>query len=91
MFSYVQYAPPLIFTYTVVNSPALQANRPSILSKKIPTDWIGREVTPGQLGLVNHGGLPKILTQAGRYPGMPLRNWWARKWCGTAGREPPAD
>ena len=51
-----------------------------------PTDWIGREVTPGQIGLVNHGGLPSILTRPGRYPGMPLRNWWARSWAGAKGR-----
>ncbi len=51
-----------------------------------PTDWIGKEVTPGQIGLINHGGLPKVLTRPGRYPGMPLRNWWARKWVGTLGR-----
>ncbi|PIL23180.1 hypothetical protein GSI_14489 [Ganoderma sinense ZZ0214-1] len=50
-----------------------------------PTDWIGKEVTPGQIGLINHGGLPKILTRPGRYPGFPLRNWWARTWSGTCG------
>ncbi len=50
-----------------------------------PTDWIGKEITPGQLGLINHGGLPKILIRPGRYPGFPLRNWWARNWCGTKG------
>ncbi|EJF56795.1 hypothetical protein BD309DRAFT_926774 [Dichomitus squalens] len=61
------------------------AGRPHILSTKKPTDWIGKEVTPGQIGLINHGGLPKILTHAGRYPGMPLRNWWARSWAGTCG------
>ncbi|KAI0072143.1 band 7 domain-containing protein [Panus rudis PR-1116 ss-1] len=56
-----------------------------ILSRKRPTDWIGKEITPGQLGLINHGGLPKVLTRPGRYPGFPLRNWWARTWCGTKG------
>ncbi|KAI0641361.1 band 7 domain-containing protein [Trametes meyenii] len=61
------------------------AGRVHILSQKNPTDWIGKEVNPGQIGLINHGGLPKILTRAGRYPGMPLRNWWARKWAGTCG------
>ncbi|OCH86450.1 band 7 domain-containing protein [Obba rivulosa] len=59
--------------------------RTHILSRKRPTDWIGREVTPGQIGLISHGGLPKILTRPGRYPGMPLRNWWARTWHGTKG------
>ena len=53
----------------------------------MPVDWIGKEITPGQLGLINHGGLPKILTRPGRYPGFPLRNWWAREWAGTKGRE----
>jgi len=61
------------------------AGQNRVLSKKHPTDWIGSEVNPGQLGLINHGGLPKILTRAGRYPGFPLRNWWARKFCGTKG------
>lgn len=56
-----------------------------ILSNKRPTDWIGKEITPGSLGLINHGGLPKVLTRPGRYPGFPLRNWWAREWCGTQG------
>ncbi|KAI0754187.1 band 7 domain-containing protein [Daedaleopsis nitida] len=61
------------------------AGRVHILSTKKPTDWIGKSVTPGQIGLINHGGLPKILTRAGRYPGMPLRNWWAREFVGTCG------
>ncbi|KAH0830485.1 hypothetical protein J3R83DRAFT_1935 [Lanmaoa asiatica] len=52
-----------------------------------PVSWIGREVPPGNLGLINHGGLPKILTRPGRYPGFPLRNWWAREWSGTQGRK----
>ena len=38
------------------------------------------EIQPGQLGFINHGGLPKILTRPGRYPGFPMRNWWAREW-----------
>ncbi|KAI0084082.1 band 7 domain-containing protein [Irpex rosettiformis] len=62
-----------------------RANKGHILSSKKPTDWIGREITPGKLGLVNHGGLPKLLTRPGRYPSFPLRNWWAREWCGTQG------
>ncbi|EJD06172.1 band 7 domain-containing protein [Fomitiporia mediterranea MF3/22] len=56
-----------------------------ILSKKNPTDWIGREIAPGQIGFINHGGMPKVLTKPGRYPGFPLRNWWAREWNGTKG------
>ncbi|KAI0692907.1 band 7 domain-containing protein [Cytidiella melzeri] len=62
-----------------------KSGKEHILSSKKPTDWIGREITPGQLGLINHGGLPKILTLPGRYPSFPLRNWWAREWCGTQG------
>ncbi|KAI0783708.1 band 7 domain-containing protein [Abortiporus biennis] len=61
------------------------SGRSHVLSRKRPTDWIGKEITPGNLGLISHGGLPKILTRPGRYPGFPLRNWWARKWCGTKG------
>jgi len=60
-------------------------NRNKVLSRKVPVNWIGKEITPGQLGLINHGGSPKILTRPGRYPGFPLRNWWARSWCGTKG------
>ncbi|KIJ08381.1 hypothetical protein PAXINDRAFT_172956 [Paxillus involutus ATCC 200175] len=62
-----------------------QTGRNNLLSKKSPVSWIGREVPPGNIGLINHGGLPKILTRPGRYPGFPLRNWWARAWCGTQG------
>ncbi|KAH9956128.1 hypothetical protein BGW80DRAFT_1234594 [Lactifluus volemus] len=56
-----------------------------ILSDKVPTDWIGKEVAPGQIGLINHGGLPKLLTKPGRYPGIPFRNWWARSYEGARG------
>lgn len=38
------------------------------------------------IGLINHGGMPKVLTLPGRYPGFPIRNWWAREWCGAKGR-----
>ncbi|KAF5387063.1 hypothetical protein D9615_001790 [Tricholomella constricta] len=63
----------------------VQSGRNKILSSKRPTDWTGNEVSPGRLGLINHGGSPKILTKPGRYPGFPLRSWWARTWCGTIG------
>ncbi|KAF9442914.1 hypothetical protein P691DRAFT_809751 [Macrolepiota fuliginosa MF-IS2] len=63
----------------------VQAGRSRVLSTKSPTDWTGKEVIPGRMGLINHGGLPKVLTRPGRYPGFPLRNWWARSWCGTKG------
>ncbi|KAI9431714.1 hypothetical protein H4582DRAFT_2003691 [Lactarius indigo] len=56
-----------------------------ILSDKVPTDWIGKEIAPGMIGLINHGGMPKVLTKPGRYPGFPLRNWWARSYKGTRG------
>lgn len=54
-----------------------------IISAKEPVSWIGEEITPGQIGLINHGGLPKILLRPGRYPPMPLRNWIAREYMGT--------
>lgn len=38
---------------------------------------------PGQVGLLNHGGLPKLLLKPGRYPGMPWRNWIARSYLGS--------
>ncbi|KAI0269647.1 hypothetical protein BGY98DRAFT_1101011 [Russula aff. rugulosa BPL654] len=56
-----------------------------IISDKNPTDWIGKEIAPGRIGLINHGGKPKLLTKPGRYPGFPLRNWWARSYNGTCG------
>lgn len=56
-----------------------------IISDKNPTDWIGKEIAPGQIGLINHGGKPKLLTKPGRYPGFPFRNWWARTYHGTRG------
>ncbi|TFK60414.1 hypothetical protein BDN72DRAFT_779445 [Pluteus cervinus] len=62
-----------------------EAGRGRLLSKKNPTDWTGKEILPGQIGLINHGGVPKILTKTGRYPGFPFRNWWARTWKGTKG------
>ncbi|KAH8114186.1 band 7 domain-containing protein [Phellopilus nigrolimitatus] len=68
-----------------LDSQLTAAGRDKILSSKTPTDWIGRQVSPGELGLINHGGLPKLLVKPGRYPGSPLRNWWARKWNGTQG------
>ncbi|KZT04534.1 band 7 domain-containing protein [Laetiporus sulphureus 93-53] len=67
------------------SSALLISGRPHILSSKRPTDWIGKEVSPGRIGLITHGALPKILTRPGRYPGFPLRNWWARTWSGTKG------
>ncbi|KAH9170108.1 hypothetical protein EDB89DRAFT_2072398 [Lactarius sanguifluus] len=56
------------------------AGHNKILSNKVPTDWIGKEIAPGMIGLINHGGMPKLLTKPGRYPGFPLRNWWARSY-----------
>ncbi|KNZ71567.1 hypothetical protein J132_08625 [Termitomyces sp. J132] len=56
-----------------------------VCSMKSPTVWGSREVAPGKLGLINHGGNPKFLTKPGRYPSFPFRNWWARKWYGTIG------
>lgn len=32
-----------------------QAGRSQVLSKKSPTDWTGKEVVPGRMGLINHG------------------------------------
>jgi hypothetical protein len=65
----------------------VHAGQSRLISRKKPTDWIGNQVAPGQLGMINHGGLPKVLTQPGRYPGFPLRNWWARKFCGIKGSQ----
>ncbi|KDQ21011.1 hypothetical protein BOTBODRAFT_27024 [Botryobasidium botryosum FD-172 SS1] len=61
------------------------AGQAHLISSKTPTTWIGTELTPGNLGLINHGGLPKLIKIPGRYPGFPLSNWWARKYCGNVG------
>ncbi|KAJ3726293.1 hypothetical protein EV361DRAFT_927115 [Lentinula raphanica] len=75
----------LIGALQKLDKQLVESGRPKLLSKKVPTDWIGSEITPGQLGLINHGGSPKILTRPGRYPGFPLRNWWARSFEGKKG------
>ncbi|KAF5376569.1 hypothetical protein D9757_008279 [Collybiopsis confluens] len=75
----------LIGALTELDQQLKESGRPKLLSSKVPTDWIGSEISPGQLGLINHGGSPKILTRPGRYPGFPLRNWWARTFAGTKG------
>ncbi|KAI0918484.1 hypothetical protein AcW1_009637 [Taiwanofungus camphoratus] len=75
----------LIAALQKLDAQLKNSGRPHILSRKRPVTWIGKEIRPGQIGFINHGGLPKILTLPGRYPGMPLRNWWAQKFCGTQG------
>lgn len=55
----------------------------TILSSKTPVTWIGEEIMPGQVGLINHGGLPKLLLRPGRYPPFPLANWIAREYAGA--------
>ncbi|KAH9932996.1 uncharacterized protein B0H18DRAFT_985041 [Fomitopsis serialis] len=61
-----------------------QSGRSHILSRKRPTDWIGREVTPGKWP-DQPWWFAQYPHSPWRYPGMPLRNWWARDWCGTKG------
>jgi len=41
----------------------IRTGRASIFSKKEPVAWAGHELAPGGLGLINHGGLPKLLTK----------------------------
>ncbi|KAG8855049.1 hypothetical protein FRB96_007244 [Tulasnella sp. 330] len=61
----------------------VQGGHQHLLSKKKPITWAGREVGLGQIGKINHGGQPKIITKPGRYPGFPFGNWWARSFGGT--------
>ncbi|KAF8631434.1 hypothetical protein AX17_005111 [Amanita inopinata Kibby_2008] len=70
-----------------LDAQLVESGRNKLLSRKEsnPTDWTGKEVIPGRIGLINHGGSPKILTRPGRYPSFPFRNWWARTWSGTKG------
>ncbi|KAJ7273467.1 hypothetical protein B0H12DRAFT_493547 [Mycena haematopus] len=75
----------LIAALETLDQQLLQFGRNKILSKKTPVTWAGKELTPGRVGLVNHGGSPKLLTRPGRYPPFPFRNWFARTWEGTHG------
>jgi regulator of protease activity HflC (stomatin/prohibitin superfamily) len=75
----------LIAALQKLDKQLVQSGRLKLLSKKTPVSWLGNEISPGQLGLVNHGGSPKILTRPGRYPGFPFRNWWARSYVGKKG------
>jgi hypothetical protein len=56
----------LIAALQKLNQQLKESGRLELLSKKVPTDWIGHEISPGELGLINHGGSPKILTRPGR-------------------------
>ncbi|KAJ8520996.1 hypothetical protein ONZ45_g2256 [Pleurotus djamor] len=75
----------LIAALQELDAQLVKSGRNKLLSSKVPVDWTGKEIAPGQVGLINHGGSPKILTKPGRYPGFPIRNWWARSWCGVKG------
>ncbi|KAG8738674.1 hypothetical protein FRC12_016660 [Ceratobasidium sp. 428] len=78
----------LIGALTELDRQLQESGRPRLLSRKKPTEWLGfmgEEINPGEVGLVNHAGLPKILTRPGTYPPFPFRNWWARTWRGTRG------
>lgn len=55
----------------------------SLLSKKEPIKLFGTEIKPGQVGLVNHGGHPKLLYKPGKYPGFPWRKWVGRTFVGS--------
>ena len=46
-----------------LNEQLRDAGKDSIFSKKQPVTWIGHELTPGTLGLISHGGKPKLLTK----------------------------
>lgn len=45
----------------------------NIISTRGPVSWTGHEIQPGELGLVNHGGVPEVILKTGRYPRFPLR------------------
>ena len=77
----------LLEAFAKLDRELVASGHSHLISKKTPITWIGREVGLGQIGKINHGGLPKVLLKPGRYPGFPLRNWWAREWGGTNLRE----
>jgi len=52
----------------------LDAGEASVFSKKEPVAWIGHELSPGSLGMINHGGLPKVLTRVSLIHSSEPRN-----------------
>ncbi|KAH8833863.1 hypothetical protein DL96DRAFT_1810250 [Flagelloscypha sp. PMI_526] len=68
-----------------LDAQLVKSGQSNILSKKSPVAWTGHEVSPGNIGLINHGGVPKILTKPGRYPRFPFGWWWARTFKGIKG------
>ncbi|KAM0751840.1 hypothetical protein T439DRAFT_300836 [Meredithblackwellia eburnea MCA 4105] len=73
----------LMAALDILNQELLDAGRVGILSKKKESTWVGTTVAPGEAGLYHHGGLPKIITKPGRYPGWPFNwKWFARSWVG---------
>ncbi|KZO95180.1 band 7 domain-containing protein [Calocera viscosa TUFC12733] len=67
-----------------LDSQLISAGHPALISKMRPMDW-GREISPGQIGLINRAGWPELLVRPGKYAGFPFRNWWARKFEGRQG------
>ncbi|ORY52173.1 hypothetical protein BCR35DRAFT_19376 [Leucosporidium creatinivorum] len=73
----------LVVAIQTLHEKLLAAGKNGLISKKKPFSWAGRKIEPGFAGFYDHGGLPKIILTPGRYPGLPLANWWARKWSGV--------
>lgn len=60
-------------TRPIIEPRGFQVYKMNILADREPVSWTGHEIQPGEIGLINHGGIPEILTKAGRYPRFPLR------------------
>jgi len=58
-----------------LNQELIKEGRTPLISKKKPSQLLGREVYSGSFGLYEYGSQPQILLEPGRYPPMPLANW----------------
>lgn len=58
-----------------LNDELIKEGRNPLISKKKPSQLIGREVYSGSFGLYEYGSQPQILLLPGRYPPMPFANW----------------
>ncbi|GMK59045.1 hypothetical protein CspeluHIS016_0700600 [Cutaneotrichosporon spelunceum] len=66
-----------------LDAELIAAGHSAIISNKRPHKYFGREVNPGSFGVYEFASGPKLLLEAGRYPGLPLANWVGCDWRGT--------
>ena len=59
-----------LWIFTEAENFLLKAGRNKVLSTKSPTDWTGKEVIPGRVGLINHGYVSRHVTSS--FPDVQL-------------------